>query len=40
MWAFITRVERPVTDELLRFYRAEQMDRLKKIILKALKISG
>jgi glycosyltransferase involved in cell wall biosynthesis len=40
MWAFITRVERPVTDELLRFYRAEQMDRLKKIFLKALKISG
>ncbi|MDT8366714.1 MAG: glycosyltransferase family 2 protein [bacterium] len=31
LWAFITRVERPVSPELIRFHRKEQMSRLKRI---------
>jgi biofilm PGA synthesis N-glycosyltransferase PgaC len=30
LWALARRVERPVSSELIRFHRTEQMDRLKK----------
>jgi hypothetical protein len=30
--AFLTRMERPVSPELMRFHRAEQMQKLKSII--------
>lgn len=32
VWAFISRMERPISKELIAFYRAEQMQRLKNII--------
>jgi len=32
IWAFICQVERPVSRELVKFYRREQMMRLKKIV--------
>lgn len=35
LWAFLCRVPRPVSDELMRFHRREQMAKL-KIILKSL----
>ena len=31
LWAFIRRAERPVSSELVSFYRREQMDRLKRL---------
>jgi len=31
-WAFLSRVERPVSQELMMFHRGEQMQRLKKAI--------
>lgn len=34
LWASIKRIERPVSPELMRFYRAEQMQRLKNIFRK------
>jgi glycosyltransferase involved in cell wall biosynthesis len=36
LWAAIRRHDRPVSDELLRFYRDEQMMRLKNILLRVL----
>ena len=33
IWAFLSRVERPVSTELMQFHRNEQMHRLKKLIL-------
>jgi glycosyltransferase involved in cell wall biosynthesis len=36
-WASIKRMERPVSPELMKFYRAEQMKRLKNIFLKIVK---
>jgi glycosyltransferase involved in cell wall biosynthesis len=36
-WAAIKRVERPVTPELMRFHRREQMARLKSIIRSLMK---
>ena len=33
VWALIRRVERPVTPELVAFYRREQMQRLKKFFI-------
>ena len=33
VWASIRRVERPVTPELVAFYRREQMQRLKKFFI-------
>ena len=33
-WAYISRVERPVSQELMRFHRREQMQRLKQRFLK------
>jgi glycosyltransferase involved in cell wall biosynthesis len=34
-WAMVKRVERPVSGELVAFHRAEQMARLRKIILRS-----
>ena len=31
-WAFLSRVERPVSKELMQFHRSEQMQRLKKAL--------
>lgn len=31
-WAFLTRMERPVSEELMAFYRAEQRARLRKMV--------
>ena len=36
-WAYLTRVERPVPQELMRFHRGEQIQRLKKMFYKPLK---
>lgn len=33
-WAWLTRVERPVSDELIAFHRREQMGRLKNALLR------
>lgn len=35
--AWVTRMERPVSRELIKFYRQEQIQRLKKIFFKSLK---
>src|SRR5207302_3665932 len=35
MWAFLRQMERPVSNELMRFHRREQMLKL-KIILKSI----
>ena len=35
-WAAIIRAERPVPDDLIRFYRSEQMSRLKRLALRAI----
>ena len=35
VWAMLTRVERPISKELMAFHRGEQMQRLKKIISKS-----
>jgi hypothetical protein len=32
MWAVIRQIERPVSRELVKFYRREQMMRLKKVL--------
>jgi hypothetical protein len=32
LWAAIRRVPRPVTSDLLRFHRREQMKKLRKVI--------
>lgn len=37
IWAFLSRVERPVSQDLIRFNRSEQMQRLKSLFSKALK---
>jgi len=34
LWCWIRRVKRPVSDELVRFYRREQMTRLKQMVLR------
>lgn len=40
LWASIKRMERPVSPELMRFYRAEQMQRLNNIFRKIVKLSN
>jgi len=35
-WGFLTRMKRPLSPELLSFYRREQMTRLKKILFQAI----
>jgi biofilm PGA synthesis N-glycosyltransferase PgaC len=37
IWAYIRKMERPISPELMRFYRAEQMQRLNEIFHKSLK---
>jgi glycosyltransferase involved in cell wall biosynthesis len=37
VWAYLTRMERPVSPELMTFYRREQMNRLKNIFRKIIK---
>lgn len=32
VWAFLCQVKRPVSDELMRFHRKEQMEKLKRIL--------
>jgi biofilm PGA synthesis N-glycosyltransferase PgaC len=32
IYSFITRVERPISDELIRFHRNEQLTRLRKML--------
>jgi biofilm PGA synthesis N-glycosyltransferase PgaC len=39
VWAFISRTKRPISPELVRFYRTEQMQRLKNIFRKIIKLS-
>ena len=34
VWAFLKRVDRPISEELMKFHRQEQMQRLKKIFFK------
>ena len=36
-WAGLNSIERPVPEDLIRFYRKEQMDRLKSILLRVLR---
>jgi biofilm PGA synthesis N-glycosyltransferase PgaC len=38
VWAFISRTKRPISPELVRFYRTEQMQRLKNIFRKIIKL--
>ena len=38
-WGFLTRLKRPLSRELLLFYRREQMTRLKKIISQSIGFS-
>lgn len=38
-WYFLTRFERPVSKELMRFHRKEQMQRLKDLLLNRLKMN-
>lgn len=40
LWASIKRMERPISPELMRFYRAEQRQRLKNIFRKVVKSSN
>ena len=40
IWAFLSRVERPVSQELIKFHRAEQMDRLKNKFHKVIRLKN
>ncbi len=35
VWAYLRRLERPVSDELMKFHRHEQMQRLKKFFIES-----
>lgn len=37
VWAFLCQVKRPVSDELMRFHRKEQMEKLKRIFKSILR---
>ena len=39
MWCWLRRAERPVSEELMRFHRAEQMARLKKLFRDRFNVS-
>ena len=39
-WAFLRRLEQPVSQELVRFHRAEQMARLKGALSKVVPIGS
>jgi glycosyltransferase involved in cell wall biosynthesis len=38
-WGFLSRMERPVNEDLMKFYRGEQMARLKDILLTAFNVN-
>jgi hypothetical protein len=38
-WAWASRVEKPVSEELMKFYRQEQMKRLKELLSNRLKLN-
>jgi len=38
-WGFLSHMERPISKELMKFYRKEQMERLKNIALRSFKLS-
>jgi glycosyltransferase involved in cell wall biosynthesis len=40
IWAFLSRVERPISQELMKFHRDEQMDRLKNKFHKVIKLKN
>jgi glycosyltransferase involved in cell wall biosynthesis len=40
LWAFVTRVDRPISRELLQFHRGEQMLRLKNMIGKVVNLES
>jgi hypothetical protein len=37
VYSFATRMERPVADEVLRFHRQEQLNRLRRLLVNFLK---
>jgi len=39
IWGFLSRMERPISKELMKFYREEQMERLKNIALRTFKLN-
>lgn len=39
-WGFLSGMERPVSHELMEFNRSEQMERLKKILLRTFKLNS
>jgi len=39
-WAFLSRMERPISQELMSFHRAEQMQRLKSVFKNLLKFGN
>jgi poly-beta-1,6-N-acetyl-D-glucosamine synthase len=40
LWALVRRMDRPVSDELMRFHRREQMTALKGILRSVLRLKG
>jgi glycosyltransferase involved in cell wall biosynthesis len=38
-WAFLSRVDRPISEDLMKFHRSEQMQRLKSMLDKAVKLN-
>jgi glycosyltransferase involved in cell wall biosynthesis len=38
IWPFLKRIDRPISEELVKFYRSEQMQRLKNIVGKAVRL--
>jgi len=38
-WAFLSRVDRPISEDLMKFCRSEQMQRLKSMLDKAVKLN-
>ncbi len=37
-WAFLTRAEQPISEDLMKFHRSEQMQRLKILLNKAIRL--
>jgi hypothetical protein len=40
IWAFLSRCEKPVSKELIKFHRHEQMERLRDIFLKTFRLTS
>jgi glycosyltransferase involved in cell wall biosynthesis len=38
IWPFLKRIDRPISEELVKFYRSEQIQRLKNIVGKAVRL--